>query len=232
LGRAGGGYTPRITLHRWGGGGIRFAYLGRYWRGGLGARLVTLPWHIMVHCTNASCRGEIEESYCFCPYCGTDNRAPESRRPVGGHVHEYPSNNCAYCVICGEGYDDRFAIGRKKRKKIGLSLIAASLALVVFAAWVWSLTNLPPAETKSTLARWCQETFLVPGARRREGWFHRGPRTWFPAEKGAALAFVSGLAGFGFGAYGFLLVFQKAMSRRQIERSTMRYTDEQRDLWN
>ncbi len=57
----------------------------------------------VVRCVLQDCRKELEESWNFCPRCGTDNRPPEHRPPIGTCVHEY-INGKGFCVLCGQAF--------------------------------------------------------------------------------------------------------------------------------
>ncbi len=70
----------------------------------------------MVHCVSESCRKEIEETWSFCPFCGTDNRPPEERPTIGACAHQFiPPNK--FCLRCGRSVDQINKKMGPKRKK-------------------------------------------------------------------------------------------------------------------
>ncbi len=92
-----------------------------------------MPESGMVSCVSSTCRQVIEDEYSFCPFCGTDNRPPTHRMPVGHHTHIYPEG-AKYCVSCGALDELRIirAIDAERGKKltlIGSSILAAALLL-------------------------------------------------------------------------------------------------------
>jgi hypothetical protein len=114
----------------------------------------------MARCIDEGCRCEIEDRYCFCPYCGTDNRAPEARDPVGGHDHSFPGENCLYCVRCGELSDDVAGKGRTWRIRTAVGKILACVLMGALGLWVRILTVSPEAATP--FAKWCQARWYQP----------------------------------------------------------------------
>jgi len=54
----------------------------------------------MVRCVD--CHKDVKPEWAFCPFCGGDNRPPESRPPVSEHAHDFSQGY--HCILCGESY--------------------------------------------------------------------------------------------------------------------------------
>ena len=78
---------------------------------------------------------EIQESWKFCPYCGTDNRPPEYRPVIRGCVHCFVQGQ-QYCINCGGTYGDRYVEVPEIQRKAGIVSIAIGAALWLFAGFV------------------------------------------------------------------------------------------------
>jgi hypothetical protein len=95
----------------------------------------------MVKCVNPVCRKQIDEQFYFCPYCGTDNRAPENRTELADHKHQYPGAGPYFCVWCGDQAGQVHLVRKSLRKPlllIGLSVVCAYVLLlgaVAFATY-------------------------------------------------------------------------------------------------
>jgi len=101
-------------------------------------KAVQVPESRMTTCLSSSCRQIIEDDYSFCPYCGTDNRPPTHRMPVGHHTHLYPEGS-KYCVSCGALDELRIirAVDAEKGKKItwiGSSILGAAILLFLIVS--------------------------------------------------------------------------------------------------
>lgn len=51
-------------------------------------------------CVNSNCRRVMQDTWAFCPICGTDNRAPKKRYAVVQCLHEF-YQGASFCARCG-----------------------------------------------------------------------------------------------------------------------------------
>jgi len=86
----------------------------------------------VVRCINSNCRKEIDEQFYYCPYCGTDNRAPENRFEPADHQHQYPAAGAYFCVWCGDQRGKTYLVARPWRKPLLAACISLGLAYLGF----------------------------------------------------------------------------------------------------
>lgn len=94
----------------------------------------------MVPCVSSSCGRLIEDEYAFCPFCGSDNRAPLQRVQVGFHTHIYPEEG-KYCATCGcldELLIERAIDAQQGRKTtlIGGAVLGGALLLFILGSLI------------------------------------------------------------------------------------------------
>ncbi len=82
-------------------------------------------------CVRRSCGRSIDGRFAFCPYCGADNRPPETRPPIRNCAHQDVEGG-GFCVLCGESLWDPSFLGRSWRLRG--SAIALALGLLSIAS--------------------------------------------------------------------------------------------------
>lgn len=85
----------------------------------------------MPNCVSEYCRRQVDERWAFCPYCGTDNRPPDRRDPVGEHRHQFLAKNAGCCLVCGEPADEPYIFKRVWRVRISLIFLGLALFLIL-----------------------------------------------------------------------------------------------------
>lgn len=147
-----------------------------------------------VHCVSEECRREIDESWAFCPACGTDNRPPEAQHPVPDHQHEYVVNEPC-CLLCG-GVRGYVGSGRAQRVKATLALGLGLIFFAVFANFMCVL-----AFDTGIYVREIQQMYQAGGRR----------------SVGGSVAWIFFMLGFSLCWYALAIFFPKDMRdyRRQ-----------------
>lgn len=119
----------------------------------------------MVRCISPSCRKEIDEQFYFCPFCGTDNRAPENRFEPADHQHQYPAARSYYCIWCGDQRGVNYLVSRPWRKPllhmaIGVALlVATTVGITAFTTYSASKPGL------FGFGKWCRTPVEVHSRR-------------------------------------------------------------------
>lgn len=107
----------------------------------------------MPNCVSEHCRKQLDERWPFCPYCGTDNRAPDQHYVVPEHKHEFLSG-WNYCLRCGEAADEPYGMKRVWRVRLALVVLAVALFLG-FSVFDLQLANMgKPALFKDWILSW------------------------------------------------------------------------------
>ena len=136
----------------------------------------------MAYCMSASCRKEIDDSYAFCPYCGTDNREPHERAPVVCSRHLAVPGGRA-CVLCGKRLNSDGTAKRGPMYRIaGAFMIALGLLLIVGAVWMEVSCRRTPYHSGYYYGRsWGEYAVFLAGAYLvGHGWYWvRGEQTDF-----------------------------------------------------
>jgi hypothetical protein len=106
-----------------------------------------------VNCVSSSCRKPIESTWDFCPYCGSDNRAPSDQPGVDPHKHQF-LQGLGYCLLCGEAHDEPYAMSGRWRVRLATCLLLLSLLLGFLILNIQMAGNNRPAIAKSWIRTW------------------------------------------------------------------------------
>ena len=143
-----------------------------------------------IQCVSDFCDREIDPSWHFCPYCGTDNRPPSQKVKVGQHVHRYLHRQ-GCCLLCGEPSDEPYLFGRRWRMGISLTLLTVSGVLLLTSLNIALAGIDKPSIVKGYIRSWYEE----PVKRRRKGYTYYTTLGQTRIETCVILGIASGILG-------------------------------------
>lgn len=143
-----------------------------------------------IQCVSDFCDLEIDPTWQFCPYCGTDNRPPSQRFKVGKHAHRYLHRQ-GCCLLCGEPRDEPYLFGWRWRMGISLTLLTVSGFLLLTSLNIALAGIDKPSIAKGYIRSWYEE----PVQRRRKGYTYYSTLGQYRIENLVIIGCIGGLLG-------------------------------------
>ena len=117
----------------------------------------------MADCVNPECRAVLPDDYAFCPFCGADNRPPESQKAVHDGEHVFPPT-AEYCILCGEPRDEPYpSLRHVWRLRLAWSFIFLTILAGTFACLCAYVAFKLPADSHTVFADWCRAGSFLAG---------------------------------------------------------------------
>jgi len=110
----------------------------------------------MAQCINVNCRKTIDDQFAFCPYCGTDNRAPDKRLQPKSHQHQYPAAGPYFCVECGVQQGKATKVNRPANNVVRTIVVSIGCAYLLLILVTWYATFQSSQPRLLGFGDWCR----------------------------------------------------------------------------